>query len=107
MFSALAGFTEPGETLEQTLIREVREEVGIEVKNIRYFASQPWPFPHSLMIAFHVDHASGEITPDPSEIEAADWFTSDRLPQALPSTISISRRLIDSALDELANTARK
>ena len=101
MYSALAGFTEPGETLEQTLIREVREEVSIEIKNIRYFASQPWPFPNSLMIAFHVDYASGEITPDQSEIEAADWFTPDRLPQALPSTISISRRLIDSALDEL------
>jgi NAD+ diphosphatase len=101
MYSALAGFTEPGETLEQTLIREVREEVSIEIKNIRYFASQPWPFPNSLMIAFHVDYASGEITPDEDEIEAADWFTPDRLPQALPSTISISRRLIDSALDEL------
>jgi len=101
MYSALAGFTEPGETLEQTLIREVREEVSIEIKNIRYFASQPWPFPNSLMIAFHVDYASGEITPDEDEIEAADWFTPDRLPPALPSTISISRRLIDSALDEL------
>jgi NAD+ diphosphatase len=104
MYSALAGFTEPGETLEQTLIREVREEVNLEVKNIRYFASQPWPFPHSLMIAFHVDYASGEITPDPNEIEAADWFSVDRLPEALPSTISISRRLIDSMLDELKNS---
>ncbi len=101
MYSALAGFSEPGETLEQTLVREVREEVGIEVKNIRYFASQPWPFPHSLMIAFHADYAEGEITPDPSEIEAADWFSLDRLPQKLPSTISISRRLIEAALDEL------
>ena len=105
MYSALAGFTEPGETLEQTLVREVREEVSLEVKNIRYFASQPWPFPHSLMIAFHVDYASGEITPDPNEIEAADWFSADRLPEALPSTISISRRLIDSMLDELKNAA--
>lgn len=101
MYSALAGFSEPGETLEQTLVREVREEVGIEVANIRYFASQPWPFPHSLMIAFHCDHASGEITPDPAEIEAADWFAADRLPQALPSPISISRRLIDATLAEL------
>jgi NAD+ diphosphatase len=100
MFSALAGFSEPGETLEQTLVREVREEVGIEVTNLRYFASQPWPFPHSLMIAFHVDYAGGEIVPDPNEIEAAGWFSADRLPPALPNPISIARRLIDSTLAE-------
>ena len=104
MFSALAGFTEPGETLEQTIVREVHEEVGLEIKNIRYFASQPWPFPHSLMIAFHADYAAGEITPDPTEIEAADWFSLERLPERMPSTISISRRLIDAALDELRST---
>jgi NAD+ diphosphatase len=105
MYSALAGFSEPGETLEQTLAREVHEEVGIEVRNIRYFASQPWPFPHSLMIAFNADYAAGEITPDPAEIEAADWFSADRLPDKLPSTISISRRLIDATLDDLANVS--
>lgn len=103
MFSALAGFTEPGETLEQTIVREVREEVSIEINNIRYFASQPWPFPHSLMIAFHADYVQGEITPDPAEIEAADWFSLSRLPEKLPSTISISRRLIDATLNELKN----
>jgi NAD+ diphosphatase len=102
MFSALAGFVEPGETLEQTLVREVREEVGIEVANLRYFASQPWPFPHSLMIAFNADYAGGEIAPDPAEIEAAEWFTPERLPAVLPGRISISRRLIDAALGELA-----
>ncbi len=101
MFSALAGFSEPGETLEQTLVREVKEEVGIDVANLRYFASQPWPFPHSLMIAFHCDYASGELRPDPAEIEAADWFNLNRLPQALPSPISISRRLIEATLAEL------
>jgi NAD+ diphosphatase len=101
MFSALAGFSEPGETLEQTLVREVKEEVGIDVANLRYFASQPWPFPHSLMIAFHCDYAGGEIAPDPGEIEAADWFNLNKLPQALPSPISISRRLIEATLSEL------
>jgi NAD+ diphosphatase len=106
MFSALAGFSEPGETLEQTLVREVKEEVGIDVANLRYFASQPWPFPHSLMIAFHCDYAGGEIAPDPSEIEAADWFGLNKLPQALPSPISISRRLIEAALAELRASNR-
>ena len=104
MYSALAGFSEPGETLEQTLVREVREEVRIEIANIHYFASQPWPFPHSLMIAFFADYAGGAITPDPAEIEAADWFSPERLPEKLPSTISISRRLIDATLSELNGT---
>ena len=103
MYSALAGFTEPGETLEQTIVREVQEEVSIEIGNIRYFASQPWPFPHSLMIAFHADYVAGEVTPDPAEIEDAGWFSAERLPEKLPSTISISRRLIDATLDELRN----
>jgi NAD+ diphosphatase len=97
MHSALAGFVEPGESLEQCLIREVKEEVGVEVGNLRYFASQPWPFPHSLMIAFNCDHSGGEITPDPTEIEAAGWFGLDNLP-VLPNKISIARRLIDATI---------
>ncbi|MBI1395385.1 MAG: NAD(+) diphosphatase [Betaproteobacteria bacterium] len=101
MFSALAGFVEPGESIEECLVREVREEVGVEVENLRYFSSQPWPFPHSLMIAFHCDYVSGEIVPQPGEIEAADWFTPERLPPALPHRLSIARRLIDEALVEL------
>lgn len=101
VYSALAGFAEPGETLEQCLHREVLEEIGVRVKNLRYFASQPWPFPHSLMIAFIADYESGEIFPDPTEIEAAQWFHIDALPR-LPMPISIARRLIDAAVKELA-----
>jgi len=103
MYSALAGFVEPGETLEQCLEREVYEEVGIKVRNVRYFASQPWPFPHSLMIAFFADYCSGEIRVDGTEIEDAKWFdvkNLENLPR-LPARISIARRLIDAAIGEM------
>ncbi|HVL37588.1 MAG TPA: NAD(+) diphosphatase, partial [Burkholderiales bacterium] len=101
MYSALAGFVEPGESLEQCIAREVAEEVGIAVANTRYFASQSWPFPHSLMIAFVCDWAGGEIRPQDGEIEAADWFEVLQLPK-LPSKISIARRLIDAVAAEMA-----
>jgi NAD+ diphosphatase len=100
MYSALAGFAEPGETLEQCLAREVEEEVGVQVSRIRYFASQPWPFPNSLMIAFVCDWAGGEIRPQAGEIEDAKWFNVLQLPK-LPSRISIARRLIDAVVDEI------
>jgi len=100
MYSALAGFVEPGETLEQCVQREVREEVGVEVANLRYFGSQPWPFPHSLMIAFFAEHAGGEIVIDANEIEDARWFDIDALPR-LPARVSLARRLIQAALAEM------
>jgi len=100
MYSALAGFVEPGETLEQCVAREVEEEVGVRVSQIRYFASQPWPFPNSLMIAFVCDWMAGEIRPQIGEIEAANWFNVLQLPK-LPSRISIARRLIDAAVQEM------
>ena len=100
-FSALAGFVEPGETLEDTVRRETREEVGVEIENLRYFGSQPWPFPHSLMIAFTADYASGEVRPDGVEIEEARFFDVEQLPN-LPQRISISRRMIDAVAAKLA-----
>lgn len=100
-FSALAGFVEPGETLEDTVRRETREEVGVEIKNLRYFGSQPWPFPHSLMIAFTAEYAGGEVRPDGVEIEEARFFDVGDLPK-LPPGISISRRMIDAVSKKLA-----
>ena len=93
-YSVLAGFVEPGESLEECVQREIREEVGLTVKNIRYFGSQPWPFPNSLMIAFVAEYAQGKITIDGSEITDAAWFSKDKLPQ-IPPGISIARQLID------------
>jgi NAD+ diphosphatase len=103
VYSALAGFVEPGETLEQCLEREVHEEVGIRMRNVRYFASQPWPFPHSLMIAFFADYHSGEIRIDGAEIEDARWFDVEKIENLprLPARISIARSLIDAAIGEM------
>ena len=93
MFSVLAGFVEPGETLEECVQREILEEVGLRVKNIRYFGSQPWPFPHSLMIAFVAEYVAGEIVVDPGELAEAHWFAPDALP-SIPPPPSIANRLI-------------
>lgn len=99
VYSVLAGFVEAGEPLEETLIREVQEEVGIQVKNIRYFGSQPWPFENSYMVAFRAEYHSGEIVPDLNEIEDAGWFTVDNLP-LMPFKSSLSRKLIDHYVQE-------
>jgi NAD+ diphosphatase len=94
-YSVLAGFVEPGETLEECLRREVREEVGIKIENINYFGSQSWPYhPHSLMIAYTAGYAGGEIVTDRKEIEDAGWYTKEYLPE-LPDPVSIARRMVD------------
>ncbi|MGQ4647966.1 NAD(+) diphosphatase [Lyngbya aestuarii] len=94
MYSIIAGFVEPGESLEEAVVREVREEVGIELQDIRYFSSQPWPFPNSLMIGFTATYASGNICVEPEELVDAAWFSKHNLPQ-VPSKLSIARKLID------------
>ncbi|MFM2115712.1 MAG: pyrophosphatase [Actinomycetota bacterium] len=94
MYSCLAGFVEPGETLEEAVVRETLEEVGVTVGNVRYIRSQPWPFPHSLMLGFRADWLHGDIVCDPVEIADAQWFRRDEIPM-IPPGISIARRLID------------
>lgn len=94
-FGIIAGFVEPGESLEEAVQREVREEVGIEVAEIAYFGSQPWPFPHGIMIGFRAQHAGGEISLDDGELAEADWYGASGLPN-VPPKLSIARRLIDA-----------
>ena len=105
-FSCLAGFVEPGESAEQAVIREVAEEVGIAVRDVRYSASQPWPFPSSLMLGFTAVADVGELYPQPGELAAAAWFTREAVVSGLatrelglPTDVSIARALIDDWLD--------
>lgn len=93
LHSLIAGYVEPGETLEQCVEREIREEVGIKVKNIKYFSSQPWSFPDSLMMAFTAEYESGDITVDNCEITDAAWYKADNLPE-IPSIDSVAGRMI-------------
>jgi NAD+ diphosphatase len=102
MYSTIAGFVEPGETLEEAVRREVREEVGVDVDDVRYFASQPWPFPHSLMIGFTATWTAGDIAIDEREIADAQWFHRRSLP-TIPPPMSIARRLIDSFVTPTAS----
>lgn len=101
MYSAVAGFVEAGEALEHALSREILEETGIRAGGFRYFESQPWPFPHSLMVAFTADYHGGEPVPQPEEIEDVRWFPIDALPE-LPTTVSIAGRLIRSVVEHLS-----
>lgn len=105
-YSTLAGFVEPGETLEEAVVREVREESGIIVNELRYFGSQPWPFPNSLMVGFTASYVRGQITLDEKEIIDATWFTADNLPSHLPGKMTIARKLIDSFLAKQGNCTK-
>ena len=104
MFSALAGFVEPGESLEDCIHREVAVEVGVTVHNLRYYGSQSWPFPHSLMVAYTAEWVSGEIVAQADEIEAAGWFGIDALPN-IPPRFSISGHLIRDTVEALRATS--
>ena len=100
-FSCLAGFIEVGETPEQTVVREVREEVGIEVENIRYIKSQSWPFPSQLMLGFIADYKAGEIVVAPKEIEEAHWYDVDSLPKVPSPAISVAGELIQTFVNHV------
>jgi NAD+ diphosphatase len=102
VYSTLAGFVEPGESLEEAVRREVREETGVELEDVRYHSSQPWPFPSSLMLGFTARATTREIRLEPTEMEDARWFSRRQILERdgveLPSTISIARRLIEDWL---------
>jgi len=105
IYSALAGFVEPGESLEQCVVREIREEVGVEVTDLQYYGSQSWPFPHSLMLAFTARWVSGDIVPQAGEIEEAGWFRLDQLP-GIPPRFSIAGHLIRDSVEKMQSKMR-
>ncbi|MDV7106153.1 NAD(+) diphosphatase [Vibrio sp. TH_r3] len=100
MFTVIAGFLEVGETLEQCVAREVKEETGLNINNIRYFDSQPWAFPTNMMIGFLADYESGDIKPDYSELADVKWFTPEQIPPIAPKG-TIARALIDKTIENI------
>ena len=98
-YGLVAGFVETGETLEEAVIREVKEETGLKIKNIRYYSSQPWPYPSGLMVGFYAEYESGEITLQRSELRNGGWFNKNSLPR-IPEKLSIARQLIDNWLKQ-------
>ncbi len=98
-YTLVAGHVDEGESAGAAMVRETLEEVGVRVENVRYFGSQPWPFPNSLMVGFRADYAGGEIVADGVEIEDAGWYRADSLPR-IPPRVSIARALIDAFLAE-------
>ena len=98
-YGLVAGFVETGETLEEAVAREAMEETGVSIRNIRYFGSQPWPYPCGLMVGFHADYAGGDIHLQQSEIAKGGWFRRDNLPQ-IPEPLSIARMLLDDWLSD-------
>lgn len=107
VYGLIAGFVEAGESIEETVHREVKEEVGLEIDDLHYFGSQAWPFPDSLMIAFTARYKSGELIINPVEIETAGWYRYDQLPGRPSTSVSIARKLIDHFVAEQTHKALK
>lgn len=100
-WTLVAGFVDPGENFEDAVRREIREEASVEVADVRYFASQCWPFPSNMMVGFRAEYASGTLTPDGDEVMESAWFPRNALPDLLPRRNSIARRMIDDWVQEL------
>ena len=102
-YGLVAGFVETGESLEEAVYREVREETGLEIRNLRYFGSQPWPYPRGLMVGFTADYLSGELHLQSTELNKGGWFNRQSLP-AIPEKLSMARMLIDDWLEKPSTT---